>query len=618
MTGFSSKRFRNFFETPGGIVLLCLGLLILTVGIFAPTVNGDFIQFDDGEYITQNAHVNTGFTWQNIAWSLRSLEDCNWHPLTWWSHMMDCYFYGLNPAGHHLTNVLIHGLNAVFVFLMLRTLTGACWRSLIVALLFGLHPLRVESVAWICERKDVLCGMFSLLTFWAYAKYTGLRKAGIPKYKIFYGLTLASFSFALMSKPMAVTVPCVLLLLDYWPLERWKNVSTWKLTVEKTPFFLLTAVVSVTTYMAQKRGGVMSEAGVLSFGQRFVNAPISYARYLGKIFWPEHLCALYPYSDHWPPVDGFLSGFLLLAISVFAFKQRRQRPYLLTGWLWFLGTLVPVIGFFVQAGPQSMADRYSYLPSVGISMAVVWSIYELTKGWKFQAAISGVAVCAVLAVYIPLTEIQIRYWKNGVTVWKHAIDLTQNNFAAHMRYGEALLSARRFDDALAEFQEAVHLKPDDSAANWLLANQLCDHGRFAEAFLHYEQSLETAPDAYIVQHDFGKALFVKGRLDDAIVHLGKSVEIAPDHSGSQNDFGIALLDKGELDKAVVHLQKAVEISPTNYHFQYNLGVAYFKDGQMDKAARQFQNTLALQPDFSWARDYLKKAQADETNSPAVN
>ncbi|HUA67993.1 MAG TPA: tetratricopeptide repeat protein, partial [Candidatus Saccharimonadales bacterium] len=549
------------FLRDGQITLFCLVLFVLTIVVLLPALHGDFIQFDDGEYVTQNAHVNTGLTWENIDWSLRSLEDCNWHPLTWWTHMVDCQFYGLRPAGHHLTNVLIHALNTVLVFLLLRTLTAATWRSLVVALLFGLHPLRVESVVWISERKDVLCVMFSLLTFWTYAKYADLFKTGNSKSKPYYGLALALFSCALMSKPMAVTVPFVLLLLDYWPLEFWKHKSARRLLVEKLPFFVLAAAVSTITVIAQKQGGTMSELGQLSFGLRFENALVSYCRYLGKLFWPEHLCALYPYPEHWPLNEVLPAGLLLLGISIFTFMQRRQRPYLLIGWLWFLGTLAPVIGLFVQAGPQSMADRYSYLPCIGILIAVVWGAYELTKRRRFPTAASSVVACAVVAVFIPLTVIQISYWKNGVTVWKRAVELTQNNFAAEMRLGLALLSDKRFEEALPEFQKAVDLRPDNSAANWLLAGQLNRIGRLNDAIVHYQQSLAIDPSNSLAEYGLGGCYFKQGQYDKAVVHFQKAAGYNPYDANIQNDLGVAFLRNKQLNDAIGRFQDALMLSP---------------------------------------------------------
>ena len=548
------------FNNPRFIVFISLLLFGVVVLTFLPTLHGDFIQFDDGDYVVRNAHVNTGLTLKNIAWSLTGHDTGNWHPLTWCMHMLDCQIYGLKPAGHHLTNVLIHALNTVLVFLVLRKLTGANGRSLIVALLFGLHPLRVESVAWISELKDVLSAMFWMLTLLVYAKYAETSAVRSSRRKSYYALALILFVCGLMSKQMVVTLPCVLLILDYWPLKRFGHVNCWRLLAEKVPFFLLAGAASVLAYKAQS-GGDINELSGLTFNMRLENALVSYSRYLGNLFWPTRLCALYPYPENWPLFRVLFAGLLIAVVSVFAFIRGHRQPYFLIGWLWFLGTLVPVIGLFVQAGPQAMADRFFYIPSLGILIAVVWGLHELSRSWRYQAAGAIFFTSVVSIVCIVLTWHQISYWKDGVTVWRRAVDLTQDNFTAHMRLGLALLTDKRFDGALVEFQEASRLKPDDSAANWLLAGQLNRMEHLPEAIEHYQKSLAINPTNSLAEYGLGGCYFKQGNYAEAIVHFEKAAEYDPYDKNIRNDLGVAFLRNQQLDEAISCFQNALMLDP---------------------------------------------------------
>jgi protein O-mannosyl-transferase len=425
---------RSFFDlqNPRSVFLVCSLLFVFIVWVFAPALGGKFMFYDENAYLLSNAHVNSGLSWANVCWAFLSLEYANWYPLTWISHMVDVQFYGLNPWGHHLTNILLHALNTVLVFLVFRKMTGAAWRSWIVALLLGLHPLRVESVAWISERKDVLSTMFWLLAMWAYARFADESKSKGWKIKLFYSLTLLFFVMGLMSKTMLVTLPFVFLLLDFWPLKRWEQKSRWSLVLEKTPFFLFTTIVSVLSYIAQQRGGTMQKMINLPLSDRFGNAAISYVRYLGKFFWPENLCIYYPHPGHWPTMETVVASLLLIGISLFVFTQRGTKPYLFTGWFWYLGTLVPVIGL-VQLESQSMADRYTYVPLIGVYVMLVWGLCELTRQWRYQiAALSTLALVATI-LCAAMTRWEIGFWKDGVTVWTRAAVVTENNYIAHMR-----------------------------------------------------------------------------------------------------------------------------------------------------------------------------------------
>ncbi|MEI9961723.1 MAG: hypothetical protein WDM76_11500 [Limisphaerales bacterium] len=377
--------------------LIVIVLALVTIALYWPATQCDFINLDDPEYVTANVHVQNGLSVENIKWAFSNPVLFNWHPLTMLSYMMDCQFFGLNPWRHHLTSVLLHSLNTVLVFLFLRSLTGALWRSVLVAALFGWHPLHVESVAWVAERKDVLSTCFGLLSLIFYGRYAQKQsQAASSKLKtqkgstlnsqpatIDYVLALLFLALGLMSKAMLVTWPFVMLLLDYWPLERFNRLHIWRLVVEKIPFFVLTVLVGIVTFVVQKQGGALDTGEALPLGARGGNALISYCRYLGKLIWPTDLAVFYPHPGHWPVGLVIMAGMLLLGISIVLIAKRAHYPYLLMGWLWFVGTLVPVIQL-LQTGAHAMADRYTYIPSIGALILIVWGIYELTRSWRHQ------------------------------------------------------------------------------------------------------------------------------------------------------------------------------------------------------------------------------------------
>jgi len=624
------------------VFLLCLLLFGLVFWTFFPSLRGDFIDFDDYAYVTGNTHID--FTPGNLALALTHGEAGYWHPLTMWSLMLDHQLYGLNPWGYHLTNVLLHAVNTVLLFLVLRRMTGALWRSLMLAGLFGLHPLRVESVAWICERKDVLSVLFWMLTLWAYVRYAQGRSRVEPsslcstapmsressagssslaldprRWNLDYGLALVFFAMGLMSKPMVVTLPFVLLLLDYWPLARWPRQNLRGLVVEKIPFFLLSAIFCVVTYVVQKNFGMLKElASVsvpLSCGARLDNALVAYGRYLGKLFCPVNLCAFYPHPGHWPSKPVVLASLLILSISVFACVVRRRWPYCLTGWFWYLGTLVPAIGL-VQVGSQSMADRFSYIPSIGILMVLVWGMHQITKGWRHQGILLGVAGGALVLACIILTRHQIAYWEDGVTVWRRAVAVTENNYDAHNRLGRALSMQKRYDEAIREFQEAARLNPGFAEAYNSLGHITSSLGRVAEAVVYYQRALAVRPYYVAVHNSFGELLRQEGRLDEAIDHFRKAVESEPNIAISQNNLGYALSLKGRPDEALAHFQKAVDLDPDNQIFQYNFGSFLLQRGRVDAAIGHFRSALKLQPDdakihYDLGRALLSKEQPDE-------
>jgi hypothetical protein len=436
------------------IILIGLGLLLLVILTYLPVRNNVFIFFDDPGYVMGNPHVQSGVTWGNVKWAMTSTVGGNWHPLTWVSHMLDCQWFGLNPRWHHLTSLLLHAVNTVLVFLVLEGMTGAVWQSFFVAAMFGVHPLHVESVAWVSERKDVLSTLFWMLTLWAYARYVteGKRtsyielpmretadhascdmqheeKSGVqgPKSKVWYGCALVTFALGLMCKPMLVTLPFVLLLLDFWPLNRFPQKNLMKLAVEKAPFFLLSIAICVITIPAQKGAGAVRTMANFPLMVRLENVPVSYCRYLGKLFWPANLPFFYPYPVHWPPVAVLGATLLLLCLLICAWMTRRDHPYFLMGWCWFVGILVPVIGL-VQVGFQSIANRYTYVPSIGIFLALSWGVPALIRHWRHQFFVLFTLATTAILVCIPVTRIQIGYWKDSVTLFQYASVVIKNNW----------------------------------------------------------------------------------------------------------------------------------------------------------------------------------------------
>ena len=465
--------------------VIYLVLIVITFALFSRVLSSDFINFDDGTYITENPMVQNGLTSTSVVWAFTSGYASNWHPLTWISHMVDCQLYGLNPQGHHLTSLLFHIFNVLLLFLVLRNITGAVWRSAVVAALFAWHPLHVESVAWVAERKDVLSTFFWLLTMLAYARYAEESKVQSPKSKVYYGLALVCFALGLMAKPMLVTLPFLLLLLDFWPLRRiydpdakacgaglrftiyeptdlqtassfkapsgplasptsHKSQITYrKLILEKVPFLLLAIASSVVTFLVQKTGGAVASLEALSFGQRIANALVSYIRYLGKMVWPRDLAVFYPIHHAWAAWQWAGAGLLIVAISVLAIAMIRQRPYFSVGWFWYLGTLVPVIGL-IQVGGQSMADRYTYMPLVGIFIIFSWGMADLLgRGQLRRMNLAWAVIVPVLVACLMVTRSQTSYWKDSITLFRHAIAVTTDNTLAHVDLGRAFGQGRQ-------------------------------------------------------------------------------------------------------------------------------------------------------------------------------
>jgi tetratricopeptide (TPR) repeat protein len=582
---------RKFF------LLACLGLALGTLALYWPVTGHPFVCIDDGAYIINNPQVQAGLTWHGLVWAFNGIHVGNWHPLTWISHMIDCQLFGLNAGGHHLVNVLFHIANTLLLFFFLRSTTNANWRSAFVAALFAWHPLHVESVAWISERKDVLSAFFWLLTLLAYARYANLSKAQSPKSKNFYALALVFCALALLSKSMAVTLPFTLLLLDFWPLGRIQNpefrIQNFKrLLLEKVPFFLLSFALCVMTFFAQRGAGGVNHTELSS---SLNQVPVAYARYISKIFWPADLSVIYPYVYHWPAMTTISSALLLVLFSILALVLLRRKPWLAVGWFWFLGTLVPVIGF-VQVGLQSMADRYAYVPSIGLFIVVVWGACELAQQHLAVRKILPLIGGAVLAGCLATTSVQLSYWHNSIKLFFHALDTTPDNFFALNGLGCAFTDIGRTDDAIKVFQESVRIQPRYWPAEHNLAMALLADNRPDEAFKRFDFMLGQLPDDTDLRYEASIHLLEYKRVEDAKAQLKAALKVNPALAEDHELLGSIFLQQSNLDDAIPQFSQVLKINPKHVEAHLNLGLAFEQQGKFHEAADHFREALRLAPD----------------------
>ncbi len=646
---------------------IALLLATATFGTYWPVVHHQFINFDDLGYIIQNPHVRAGFSWANVQWAFTSGYGSNWHPLTWLSHMLDCQLYSLNAGEHHLTNLLLHTTNTVLLFLLLKQMTGALWRSAFIAALFALHPMHVESVAWVAERKDVLSTFFFLLTLLAYVRFVQSSRDPVvghnvqsqqnqllestgrsPKSRarspepsvqssgpairntqhishsrfqvsLWYILALLFFALGLMSKPMLVTLPFILLLLDYWPLARFRllpnrnsetptlqqsDTPILRLFFEKLPFFGLSVASSTVTYLVQEHGGAVAAMSVLPLGQRIPNALVSYAVYFEKLFWPTNLANYYPPREAFPLWASGSASLFILLVSALTLLVIRKQPYVAVGWFWFVGTLVPVIGF-VQVGLQSMADRYTYIPYIGLFIALTWSIPNLVEGMKASARRVFVwfAAFAILGACSVLSAAQVRLWKDSETLYRHTLSVTGPNPITQGNLGTALLEVRRFDEAIAHFKEAVRLKPDyaEALSNWAFALAL--QGKLDEAVPKYRESLALKPKNVRAHYTLGQALLLQGKRSEAMAEFDIALDLDHDFTPALNDLAWILATDPEpqvrdRSQAVRLAEHACALTGfQNPLFVGTLAAAYAEAGRFDDAvqmaekARSFANAI---------------------------
>ncbi len=580
-------------------VPVCAVLFIITLVVFWQTGEHQFINFDDPLYVTNNPYVKRGITADNIVWAFTTTAASNWHPLTWLSHMTDVEVFGLNPRGHHLTNVFIHILSTLLLFLFLDQITGASWRSLLVAALFALHPLHVESVAWVAERKDVLSGFFWLLTLLFYAGYVKHQQVK------FYLLALSSFVAGLMAKPMLVTLPVVMLLLDYWPFNRFKHETAhegtsagstlFSLVREKLPFLLFSALSSLVTLYAQHKGEALKTLDVTPFGLRVGNAVIAYVKYLAKTTWPQDLAILYPFPSSVPLLQVFGSCLTLILISAVVIRFRRRYPYLLVGWFWFLVTLVPVIGL-VQVGWQSMADRYTYIPLTGLFIMGSWLIPDLIRGWSQGKAILAVLAIGVVSALVAATWLQLGYWKDNISLYRHTLQVTTGNYPILNNYGTALADQGNMDEATQQYEEALRVWPRSALAHVNLGVAFSNQGKFMEAIRHYNEALRLIPDYALAHGNLGRALANLGRIDEAIIHYEEALKIDPSFADIHLNLGILLLKMGQHDRAFEHYRSYLRLEPNSTKGPINMGAELAQEGKLEEAIGCFNQALAVDPD----------------------
>jgi protein O-mannosyl-transferase len=578
---------------------ISLALVIAILAVYSGVGSHQFVDYDDNDYIASNPHVRDGFTWSGIRWAFTSVDQSNWFPLTWLSHMLDCEWFGLNAGAHHLMSLAIHALATLALFAALKRLTKARWPSAFVALAFALHPLHVESVAWAAERKDVLSALFWCLTLWAYAIYA--ERPSRPR----YAAVLALFACGLMSKPMTVTLPFVLLLIDYWPLKR-------RAIAEKLPMFAMSAAASAVTFIAQRRGGAVAETVVAPLVSRMENALVSYAVYLENFFWPSNLAVFYPYVE--PAAWAWISaGFVLAAISVFVVAQRTARPFLAVGWFWYLGTLAPVIGL-IQAGSQARADRYTYLPTIGISIMIAWACAEFVSNRRALA----IAVTAIGVAWAVLTGRNVANWQSTETLFTHAIEVTDGNYVAYNNLGNLRRREGRFEDAAADFESAVRIQPSSADAQDNLGVALTALGRIDDAVPHLRDAIALRPDLAKPHIDLGSALMRSGHPGEAISEFERALAIDPQSGDAEYNLAGALASTGHRDQAMPHFEKALPFlvsattqNPDDADAHYNLGAVYGMIGRSSDAAAQFSEVVRLRPNDPEARYNLGVALSGE-------
>ncbi|UCF42749.1 MAG: tetratricopeptide repeat protein [Planctomycetota bacterium] len=580
------------------VLLICAGLALGTVIAYEHLYHGDFVDYDDDMYVTENPHVKNGITGDSISWAFTTGHAYNWHPLTWLSHMLDCQLFGSRPGWHHLTNLLLHIVNTLLLFGVLKRITGALWASGFVAAAFALHPLHVESVAWISERKDVLGTLFWLLTMAAYVRY--VRRPGLSRYL----LTVLCFALGLMAKPMLVTLPFVLLLLDYWPLGRLQleqatkdaepqggksaNISSqWqafrRLVWEKVPFLALAAISSIVTFCVQRSGGTVVQTGMLSLDVRMANALVSYLRYIKKMIYPSQLAVFYPYRS--------LS--LLLAIACFAILVfitvavvylGRRRRYLLVGWFWYVGTLVPVIGI-VQVGSQSIADRYTYVPLIGLFIIIAWGAGDVSARWRYQKIVLGICSAIALTGLLISTQMQVRHWQNSFTLFEHTLAVTEDNSITHNHYGAFLLEQGRFGKALAQFNEALRISPGFHEAHKNKGSVLLDMGKFDEAIATFNELLLAAPDWPDAHYWLGVAYARRGAYQQAVKPFKEALRLRPDWPEAYNDLALVYLLLGNYDLAIENYKEALRLRPDYPQAVNNLKIAIAKQRQLNETQK---------------------------------
>ena len=609
-----------------------LGLAIVVLAVYSEVRHFEFLNYDDPDYV-DNAHVRAGLSLANAVWAFTSTDAANWFPLTWFSHMLDRDLFGVGSGADHLMNLLLHMLSALLLFAVMKQMTGAVWRSAFVALIFALHPLHIESVAWVAERKDVLSGLFFFATLWAYLNY--VERRGIGRYML---LTLA-FCCALMSKPTTVTLPFVLLLLDYWPLKR----HGWtRLVLEKAPLIALSILASAITFIVQQRGGAVLSATQIPLSMRIGNALVSYITYLAQFFWPVNLAVFYPYPAAIPLRQEIAAGSILAAITAATLAAR--RGYLTVGWFWFLGTLLPMIGL-IQAGVQSRADRYTYLPLTGLAIMLAWGLTEQLepRAWG-KKALAGASIAASIAM-AAVTYANLQHWHDSISLFRHAIEVTDGNYIAdnnlgvalrktgrtaeaiplfeaalsanpmhaeaQNNLGEALLLHSKVDQAIPHIVEALRLNPQLADAHVNLGAALNKSGRFAEAAEQYRIALQLQPENADAHGGLGATLTELDRSAEALPQLLEAIRIRPEYADAHYNLGRLFGLTGRTDEAIAQFSETIRLDPSSAEAHFNLGTAFASKDRMAEAVDQFRSAVRLQPDYMSAHFNLASALASE-------
>jgi protein O-mannosyl-transferase len=587
------------------ILLLIIAILI----VYWPVQHYDFVNYDDEGYVTNNLYVHSGLTREGLIWAFTNFDIGHWHPLTWLSHMVDYRLFSRNPAGHHWTNVLIHLLNALLLLGILERMTGMFWRSFLVAALFAVHPLNVESVAWISERKNVLSTLFWVLTLWVYWWY-----ALAPRFSR-YALLTVTFLLGLLTKPMLVTLPFVLLLVDFWPLRRlgwgWTRghvapaseriavmpeATGRRIIAEKIPLLILVFFSITQTIRAAAFVDTLATTDAVPFSHRLITAVVSYAAYIEKIFWPSGLAVFYPYPQNWSFWEVGGAVLLLTGVSGFVVLFAKRLPYLPMGWLWYLGTLVPVIGL-VQAGGQAMADRYGYVPLIGLFIMIVWAVSDWARSRRLSNRWLPVLSILILTALSAIAMKQLPYWRNSTALFEHALEVTRNNHVAHSNLGEALMSSGRPKEAIAHFEAALKIKTNPDYYN-NVGIALAAMGRTQEAMIYYQKALKGNPGYAKAYNNIGVALGDQQRYAEAMAYFKRALELKPDYADAHNNRGLALALQGKPGEALFHYEKALGINPETPGTNRNLGMALMALGKWDEAIVQFRTALSLHPEDS--------------------
>ena len=611
-------------------------LFLIAIGLFLPAADFDFIVYDDDLFISKNPHVRNGLSWDNVRWALSAdlVSDSPnadfWIPVTFLSHILTAELFGMNPSAHHLVNVVLHALNTVLLFWVLRRMTRDLWPSAFVAVLFAIHPLHVESVAWVSERKDVLSTLFFLLTIGAYVRYT---ERPIPSRYVLVGLL---FALGLMSKPMLVTLPFVLLLLDYWPLGRLhlvgprdnqKIINPSFLIIEKLPLFVLSAAIAIGTLHLHYKGGTIASLESLPFGVRVAHALVSYFNYIKQMIWPKNLAIFYPHpGDSLALSQVVVAGVTLTIILILVLWLIKTRPYLAVGWFWYLGTLIPVIGL-LQAGAQAMADRYTYIPLIGLFIMIGWGGQDLIARWRYRNLLLKVSAAIVFSGLIICASMQLRYWRNSITLFEHALQIADKNFIAHYNLGLGYLESGNLEEAVQQFQATLRLDPDaydshnelgvilyeqkkfeEAKIQFLKSLQIkpgylkaqnnlalltADQGEIEESMSYFTRALEAAPDSPVIHNSMGMVLHVQGRNNEAIDHFSHAVRINPNSAVIRSNLARSLYAQGRTEEALSHYAKAVQISPDFDEAYYGMGIIYIDKGLLDEGIRALKMALRL-------------------------